>query len=321
MKYKQLTYDQRVEIYALLKANCSQTQIAQLIGVSKSTVCREIQRNIGLKGYRPNQAHQHAISRKKHAEKHLRFTDEVKKDVIQFLKQDWSPEQISGYFKNQGQPTISHETIYQFVINDQKMGGDLYKHLRLGRKKRHKRLKTRDKRGQIPNRISIAERPAIVDHKDRIGDWETDTIIGKNHQGALVTAVERKTKFTCIAHVPKREADFVARALIEMLKPYKQWVHTITSDNGKEFSEHQKIAAELEAEFYFAHPYRSWERGLNENTNGLIRQYFPKKSSLVDVDKEQIGAVENKLNHRPRKLLNFQTPAVLFLNSSVALGT
>ena len=321
MKYRQLTYEQRVGIYALLKAACNQTQIAQIIGISKSTVCREIKRNTGLKGYRPKQAHQQTLDRRKYAEKHVQFTDEVKKNVIKYLKQDWSPEQISGRLNVNNKATVSHETIYQFVINDQKNGGELYKHLRLGRKKRRKRFKNNDRRGQIPNRTSIDERPAVVDNKKRIGDWEVDTIIGKNHKGALVTAIERKLKFTCIGHVRKREVDLVARALIDMLKPYKEFVHTITSDNGKEFSGHQKIAEALNAQFYFAHPYCSWERGLNENTNGLIRQYFPKKSSLVSVNKERVIDVQNKLNYRPRKSLNFLMPAELFPNSSVALGT
>ena len=169
--------------------------------------------------------------------------------------------------------------------------------------------------------MSIDERPTLVDNKERVGDWEIDTVIGKNHKGALVTAVERKTKFSCIRHVHKKEAALVAKALIEMLSPFKKLVHTITADNGKEFSEHEKIAAALEAQFYFAHPYSSWERGLNENTNGLIRQYFPKKTSLSYVDKKDVVAVQNKLNNRPRKTINFATPSQLFLNSLVALGT
>ena len=208
-----------------------------------------------------------------------------------------------------------------FIIDEQNRGGQLYKHLRLGRKKRRKRIKTNDRRGQIPNRTSIDERPAVVDNKERVGDWEVDTIIGKNHKGALVTAVERKFKFCCIAHVPRKEADLVAQALIDMLMPYKDLTFTITGDNGKEFSKHQKIAEALDAKFYFAHPYCSWERGLNENTNGLIRQYYPKKTSLENIDKEHVVYVQNRLNNRPRKSLNFQKPADLFLNSFVALGT
>jgi IS30 family transposase len=321
MNYKQLTYEQRIEIYAFLKTGLNQTKIAQLIGVSKSTVNREIKRNTGLKGYRPKQANKWALKRKQNADKHVRFTNEVKAVVMKYLKKDWSPEQISGWLKKNNRPSVSHETIYQFIIDDQKNGGELYKHLRLGRKKRHKRLKNNDRRGQIPNRISIDERPAIVDNKERVGDWEIDTIIGKNHKGAIVTAVERKTKFNCLRLVPKKEAGLVTSALIDMLKPYKNLVYTLTCDNGKEFSEHEKIAQALQAKFYFAHPYSSWERGLNENTNGLIRQYFPKKTSFVNIEKEQVIIVQNKLNSRPRKTLDFQKPCDIFLNSLVALGT
>ena len=206
MNYKQLTYEQRIEIYALLKAGLNQTKITKLIGVSKSTVSREIKRNTGLKGYRPKQANQRALERRQNADKHVRFTDAVKTDVKKYLEQNWSPEQISGWLKKNNKPSVSHETIYQFIIDDQKNGGELYKHLRQRRKKRRKRIKNNDHRGQIPNRVSIDGRPTVVDNKERVGDWEIDTIIGKNHKGAIVTAVERKTKFTCMGHVPKKEA-------------------------------------------------------------------------------------------------------------------
>jgi IS30 family transposase len=321
LNYKQLTYEQRVEIYALLKVDCSLSRIAEIIGVNKATVSREIKRNTGLKGYRPKQANQYALDRRQYAKKYVRFTKEIEDIVRKRLKDKWSPEQISGRLKVENKATVSHETIYQFIYNDQKSGGDLYTHLRQNHKKRRKRTKTNDRRGQIPDRTSIDERPVVVDTKGRVGDWEIDTIIGKNHKGALVTAVERKFKFTCISHVPNKEADVVARALINMLKPYKKFVHTITSDNGKEFAKHQNIAIDLEALFFFAHPFSSWERGLNENTNGLIRQYFPKKSSLGFVEIERIIDVQNELNNRPRKSLNFLAPAELFPNSSVALGT
>jgi IS30 family transposase len=321
MNYKQLTYEQRIEIYALLKAGLNQTKIAKLINVSKSTVSREIKRNIGQKGYRPKQADQRALERRQNADKHIRFTDEVKANVKKYLKHEWSPEQISGWLKVNNIPSVSYETIYQFIIDDQKNGGELYKHLRQGRRKRRKRIKNNSRRGQIPNRVSIDERPAIVDSKERVGDWEIDTVIGKNHKGAIVTAVERKTKFSCLKRVPKKEAPLVTNALIDMLKPYKKLVHTMTGDNGKEFSQHEKIANELQTDFYFAHPYCSWERGLNENTNGLIRQYFPKKTCLINVSDIQVSIVQEKLNERPRKSLNFKTPKQLFLNSFVALGT
>lgn len=205
MKYKQISYEQRVEINALLKAELNQTKMAKLIGVSKSTVSREIKRNTGLKGYRPKQANQRSLDRRQNAEKNVRFTEEVKTDVKKFLTKDWSPEQISGWLKKHNKPYVSHETIYQFIIGDQKTGGELYTHLRRGRKKRLKRIKNNDRRGQIPNRVSIDERPAVVNNKERVGDWEVDTIIGKNHKGAIVTAVERKLKFSCMRRVPKRK--------------------------------------------------------------------------------------------------------------------
>jgi IS30 family transposase len=321
MNYKQLSYEQRHEIYALLKAGINQTKIAKIVGVSRSTISREIKRNTGLKGYRPKQANERALERRRNADKHIRFNDEIKKVVKKHLEQDWSPEQISGWLKRNNKPSVSHETIYQFVIDDQQRGGELYKHLRLGRRKRRKRIKGGDHRGQIPNRVSIDERPAIVDTKERVGDWELDTIIGKNHKGAIVTAVERKTKFSCMRSVPKKESALVTKALIEMLEPYKKFVYTLTVDNGKEFSGHQTIAQELQAEFYFAHPYSSWERGLNENTNGLIRQYFPKKTSFINITDKQVECVQEKLNNRPRKTLNFDTPQQLFINSLVALET
>jgi len=321
MKYQQLSYEQRIEIRTLLKLEYTLTKIAQIVGVHKSTISREIKRNSGLRGYRPNQAHQRAADRRQGADKYIRFTDELQKVVKKYLKADWSPEQISGRLKKQNRPWVSHETIYQYVIADQENGGDLYTHLRCGRKKRRKRIKTNDRRGQIPNRVSIDERPQIVDEKKRIGDWEIDTIIGKHHKGAIVTAVERNTKFTCMRRVPKKEAVLVAKALVDMLKPYEHLVLTITSDNGKEFAAHEFIAKELEASFYFAHPYSSWERGLNENTNGLIRQYFPKKSCFLKIADAFVATVQDKLNDRPRKKLDFDTPDQLFSKSLVALGT
>ena len=223
------------------------------------------------------------------------------------------PEQISGTLAEQEKIHISHETIYQHVWADKYAGGTLFKHLRWSRRKRHKRYGKHDQRGQIRNRVSIDERPQVVAQKTRIGDWEVDTIIGTRHKGALVTAVERKTKFTCIKQVPDRKANTVTQALSDMLSPYKNRVLTITVDNGKEFASHQKIAQALGAAVYFAHPYHAWERGLNENTNGLIRQYFPKNSDLTTPNTTKVRFVQNRLNNRPRKSLNFKTPVELFL--------
>jgi len=321
LPYKQLTYEQRVELKAYLKVGRRYSEIAALLGVHRSTVWREVHRNRGLRGYRARQAHERALDRRVQARKRKRFTEPLKQQVRQLLLKKWSPEQISGWLKNNQRPWVSHETIYQFVYEDKEQGGQLYTHLRRQRKKRRKRCKTSDRRGQIPNRVSIDFRDAVVDRKERVGDWEVDLIIGKGHQGALLTAVERRTKFLCMRALPSKKAERVAEALIEMLRPFSELVFTITADNGKEFAQHEKIAEALNARFYFAHPYCSWERGLNENTNGLIRQYFPKNKTLNHLCLKHVQRVQNKLNQRPRKTINFQTPKELLKKSLVALGT
>jgi IS30 family transposase len=202
--------------------------------------------------------------------------------------------------------SISHERIYQYVLADKKSGGTLYQHLRHSNKKRKKRYGSHDRRGQLKNRISIDERPKIVDKKTRIGDWEIDTVIGKNHKGALVTIVDRVSKVTVIEKVATKHADGVTDATIKGLLPYI--VHTITGDNGKEFAGHEWIAKALDTNFYFAHPYSSWQRGCNENTNGLIRQYVPKGSSFDHLTNKDAKKIMGRLNNRPRKSLGYRTP-------------
>jgi IS30 family transposase len=313
-QYTQLTQEQRYQIYAFLKAGFSQSAISIEIGVHKSTVNRELNRNKGKKGYRPKQAHNMAISRRRQAEKHISFTPEKMALIEHFILKDFSPEQISGFLNRTYDIKISHETIYQYLLTNKAHGGKLYKHLRRSNRKRKKRYGSYNQRGQIIGRISIDDRPAIVDTKKRIGDWEIDTIIGKGHKGAMLTAVDRKSKFTLIKNLTDRKADLVATELVNLLSPYCQKVFTITSDNGKEFARHDIIAKELKSEFYFAHPYHSWERGLNENTNGLIRQYFPKSTSFEIVTDQQVQKVMDRLNNRPRKTLGFATPNEIFSN-------
>jgi len=313
-RYKQLTQGQRYQIYAFLKAGFSQSAISIEIGVHKSTISRELNRNKGKKGYRPKQAHNMAISRRRQAEKYISLTPEKMALIEHFILKDFSPEQISGFLNRTYDIQISHETIYQYLLTNKAHGGKLYKHLRRSNRKRKKRYGSYNQRGQIIGRISIDDRPAIVDTKKRIGDWEIDTIIGKGHKGAMLTAVERKSKFTLIKNLTDRKADLVATELVNLLSPYCQKVFTITSDNGKEFARHDIIAKELKSAFYFAHPYHSWERGLNENTNGLIRQYFPKSTSFEMVTDQQVQKVMDRLNNRPRKTLGFATPNEIFNN-------
>ena len=314
-QYTQLTQEQRYHIYAFMKAGFSKTNIASEIGVHKSTVSWEMKRNQGKKGYRPKQAHCMAFERRTEAHKCVKLTLLAIALINECIRQDFSPEQISGFLSRMHYLRISHETIYQHILNDKTKGGTLYRHLRLSHKKRRKRYGSHDRRGQIQGRVSIDERPAIVDARERIGDWEIDTIIGKKHKRALLSLVERKSKFTLIRKLPKKRADLVAEAAIDLLNPYKEKVCTITSDNGQEFAHHESIKEQLKTTVYFAHPYHAWERGLCENTNGLIRQYFPKGLRFDFVTDTQVQMVMNRLNNRPRKTLGYKTPNEVFFQT------
>lgn len=305
--YTQLTREERYQIYALRQAGHNQQEIAALLRRAKSTISRELRRNRGLRGYRPGQAHSKAIARL--AEKaRPRFSSPLWPVVERLIRQDWSPEQISGRLEMEHDSTISHETIYQYIYADKAAGGDLHGHLRCRKKRRKRYGSGRDRRGVIPNRTSIDERPSVVKDRLRIGDWEADTVIGRGHQGALVTMVERRSLYTVLCAVQHKQACAVAEAMTSLLAPLKDMVLTVTVDNGKEFAAHEKISEALGADVFFAHPYSSWERGTNENTNGLIRQYFPKNRSLRNLNPKELQSTEDRLNNRPRKKLDFKTP-------------
>jgi IS30 family transposase len=315
MKYKQLTLEKRYHISALIKAGLNQKEIALEIGVHPSTISRELRRNRDkIRGYSAEIAQ--VISTKKHKEKNKKFslTKPIEKYIRSKLKQDWSPEQIAGRMKLDIGMSVVHETIYRYIYTNKKNGGKLYKYLRHKNKKYHCRSNNYKARGTIIDRVMIDKRPKIVEKKNRIGDLEIDTVIGKDHKGALVTVVDRKSKFVLIKNVPSKEASIVTKALIEMIQPIKAIAKTITSDNGKEFAYHKQVSAALDTDFYFANPYHSWERGLNEHTNGLIRQYLPKKSKFLNVSKDEIIMIQNRLNHRPRKALNYKTPYEVFFS-------
>jgi len=237
------------------------------------------------------------------------------------IRFDLSPEQVSCWLQDNYGLQISHEWIYQYILADKLAGGDLYRHLRC-QKKRRKRYGSYDRRGKLPNRVSIDERPSIVDTRQRLGDWEIDTIIGKGHRQAIVTLTERKSRLALLRKVERKTAQAVGDAVIDLLKPLVDRTHTITSDNGKEFAHHERVAESLETRVYFAHPYASWERGSNENMNGLVRQYFPKKREFSTITDDEVDMVMNRLNNRPRKCLDFRTPNQVFFNHPVvALGS
>jgi IS30 family transposase len=212
---------------------------------------------------------------------------------------------------------VSPSKIYRYIYVNGRNGGRLYKHLRHKNRKYHKRGRIYENRGALKNRTMIEKRPRVVEKKRRIGDWEIDTVIGKNHQGILVTAVDRHSKFTLIAPASSKHAVIVKDALLRLLEPVKAVTKTITSDNGKEFALHETIAEQLDAGFYFANPYHSWERGLNEHTNGLIRQYLPKNRELTGISNKEIAMIQSRLNHRPRKVLGYKTPYELFFSKLV----
>ena len=312
MSYKQLAREQRYQIYALMKAGHNQSQIAAVIACHKSTICRELQRNQGWKGYRPKQAAELARGRrfKSHP---ARITSQTWDLVELLLRQQWSPEQIAGRLKLEQQPTVSHEWIYRYIYADKQRGGLLYRHLR-SQKKQRKRYGGHARHPQIPHRISIEQRPAIVAHKGRLGDWEADLIVGARHKGVILSCSERKSKLTLLRKLETKGAGEVKRACVQLLSPCAEQVHTITVDNGKEFTDHKDIAVGLQADVYFAHPYASWERGLNENTNGLVRQYFPKKHDFTKITHQEVQKVTARLNNRPRKTLGYWTPNEVFFN-------
>jgi IS30 family transposase len=319
MEYKQLDFRKRCQIYGLWRAGHSQTEIAKEVGVHKSTISRELKRNItfvrtalGSWQYKPNYAQSHTDERHKEKQKHIKFNKEVETFVREKLSENWSPDQISGYAKRYNLFCISHERIYQFILKDKETGGKLYLHLRHQNKKYRKRYGSPKRQGSIKNRRFIDDRPAIVDDKSRIGDWEIDTIIGKNRKHAIVTIVERVSKKTVMKKVKAKTAELVSSSTIASLKLFSNKVFTITADNGSEFAHHEKIGKELNADFYFAHPYASWERGLNENTNGLIRQYLRKGCDFSELTDEDLSLITDKLNNRPRKNLDYKTPEEVF---------
>ncbi len=319
MNYSQLTENERYQIYVLKIAGYSQLKIAGLVGRSPSTISRELKRNKGQRGYRPQQAQKLSSTRRREAHKARKITSDIRGFIETLIRQELSPQQVVDYLARHKGLLLHHETVYQLIYADKASGGDLYKHLRVASKPYRKRYGSYDRRGQIKNRVGIDDRPAVVDRGNRIGDWEGDTVIGKGRKSALLTMVERKTLYTVIALLTGKQADLLAEAAVKSMQHLKDRVKTITLDNGLEFARHEMIAEGLGADIYFAHPYSSWERGINENTNGLIRQYFPKGSDFSEVTEEQIEHVMNRLNNRPRATRGGKSPNELFMGQRVDL--
>ena len=299
-----LNRDIRYQIYALLVAGHKQKAIAKQIGISEGGLSKEISRNGGCRKYDPEKADKRAVKLQHKAHVHYKYSDDVWNEVEDSVMEDWSPDEIVGRRTNDGLITPSVPTIYRRI-----KGVDKFKpHLRHGGKKYRRRGPVKDRRGSITGQVSIDLRPAIVDKKCRFGDFEIDLINGARHKKNLFTANDRMSGFCILEPLATKDATDLAKIAINAFLPYKKLLHTITSDNGKEFAEHIRIADELKVGYYFAHPYHSWERGANENMNGLIRQYLPKGTSFEDLTREDVKWIEWKLNHRPRKRLGYLTP-------------
>jgi IS30 family transposase len=325
MKKSHLTLDQRYTIQHQKEAGKTQSEIAVLIKKDKSVVSRELKRNKNSKGrYKAIHANEVYEIRKERLQRPRKLSIEMEKEIRKTLTEEqWSPEQIKGRSQKEGRVMVSHERIYQLIRRDKQEGGDLYKHTR--HRLKHRKRPVGGLHIVIKDKVSIDDRPAVINDKMRFGDWEIDTIIGEENKGAIVTIVERQTGFLFMKKLPQgKVACGLAKTVVDLLLPYKNIVYSITSDNGTEFAEHKHISKKLNADFFFAHPYSSWERGLNENTNKLIRQYIPKKHSFNDYNDQTIKDIQLKINRRPRKKLNFNNPKHVFytnLDTIVALAS
>ena len=313
MTYNQLTRSQRYRIEILHSMHFSQTDIANEIDVHKSTISRELRRNTTPKGYLAQAAVGLTHQRRKNAEKYTKHTLQMVHFIRNSLiKEQWSPEQISHMLKQRGDQWVSHEWIYRYIWQDKHQGEQLYTHLRTRHKSYRKRYGSNSRRGYYTGSTNISERPEIANKRSRIGDWEIDTVLGKEGQSVLVTAVDRKSKYLLMQLSPRKTSQTVLDTLLKMYKNIINKTHTITCDNGAEFSKFRLIEKKLRTKMFFCDPYHSWQRGTNENTNGLIRQYFPKSINFDLVHKKEVKLIMEKLNRRPRKTLGFKTPSEVF---------
>lgn len=316
MAYRQLTLEQRYLIYKLMKAGYRQVRIAQMVGVHPSSISRELRRNVNRRGYRPRMAHRLALKRRRIPRRCQILTCSRRVWIRHYLRRGWSPDQIAGRFRREGRFAVSYQTVYRYLYTDRQSGGQLYRHLRRkGIPYRRRRLGA----APIQNRRFIEERPACVDQRQRIGDWELDTMVSGDGRPAIVTMVDRVSQLVMMKRVERLSSRQVAYAIIGRLRSVKRKVHTLTADNGPEFAAHQYVARKLDADFFFARPYKPWQRALCEKTNGLVREFIPKGMPLGMLSDRDITAVMQVLNTRPRKTLNYSTPNEIFYQD-VALG-
>ena len=315
MSYKHFTRDDRIKLSVLLKTEMKKEDIGRILNKDTVSIWREIKRNSVKKKYLPSVAGREAKKRKTHRKKKIENDVWLKKYILKKLKLYWSPEQIAGRLRREN-VVIVHETIYGYIIRHKK----LKKYLRCQKGKYRRRHGTvkREKTREYEKKRWIGERPKIINQRTRIGDWEGDTIVGAERKKRILTHVERKTGYLVADFLPIVSAEIVAEKTIKSFRRFpKQKRYSITYDNGTEFSAHEIIERKTKATVYFANPYHSWERGTNENTNGLIRQFFPKKSFFAKVTQKEVDRVTKLLNRRPRKKLNYLTPFETFHCTSI----
>lgn len=308
VKYLQLTSGERYRLHALRLQGYSQAQIAFALGRHRSTISRELRRNAREGRYRPQEAHQRATARRSRSRRRWYFADWQLQMAISLIRLDWSPEQVSCWLRLHRVCSISHQTLYRYIWYDAFYGGSLFRHLRQAGKRRRKHYGTSDSRGVMRGKRHISERPISADNRSRIGHFELDTVIGANDRHCIVTLVDRKTKFTLIGKLKARTTSELNKRILYLLARERRKVLSFTADNGTEFHNYKALERKAHVKFFFCTPHHSWERGLNENTNGLIRQYLPKGKSMANITQRDCDAIALKLNTRPRKTLGFRTP-------------
>ena len=311
MSYRQITYVERYTLGVLRRQGLAPAAIARVLGRHRSTIGREVRRNRARSDgtYRPQLADWYARGRRSRSRRNRRFSPADWERVAALVREDWSPEQVAGWLHRQGRLEISHETIYRYIWVDKRQGGRLYTHLRGARKRRRKRYGHYDSRGRLAGKRPITARPAAAEARTRVGHWEADTILGAGQSGPCVLSlVERKTGYVVLGKLRKRTMAEVNRRAIRLIRRQQRPVRTITADNGTEFHSYAAIEHATTARFYFATPHHAWERGTNENTNGLLRQYLPKRQSMAHLTQHDCNRLAAKLNRRPRKRLGYRTP-------------
>lgn len=301
-------------IYALRKQGKSISFMAAFLKRHRTTIWREIKRNSSPShgAYEPDRADARCKVRRSRSRRNARLTEADYSIVRRYLLQDWSAEQISGTLKKSKTLFISHESIYRYIWTDMANSGTLWSHLRQSSKQRRKRYNAYDSRGRLAHKRMIGERPSHIETRSSIGHWEIDTVHGRGSNHCIVTLVERKTGYLIMGKLRNKSTESLNHRLLKLLDRYPGHFKTITADNGTEFHQHQKIEQATGTKFYFATPHHSWERGTNENTNGLIRQYLPKNRSMFYLTQHECNVIANKLNDRPRKRLDYTTPKEAF---------